>query len=253
MLNIIGHLKEVKYRIFYISFCFITTFLCSYFHIEFIIYLVTLPLLKNEKFCLSLKQSDFIFTNIFEAFSSYIFLSFIITIYLTSPILIYFSFSFIKSGLIKYEKQYLCFVINLFLLCTFFSILFTFQVFLPLFLKFFINFENLAKTHLFTLKLEPKILDYLYLSITFLFWFTFIFQIPLILLLFLKQDFVNFTMFEQSRRFFLITFTLFGSVLSSPEVFAQLMIVLPLCFFFELSLFFSFIKKYYNFFKLNIF
>lgn len=222
------------------------TFLCTYTHIKFIIYLFTLPFLNKKKLNLALSQSDFIFTNISEAFFTFLSLSFMITLYLSLPIIIYVFFSFIKSGLTKNEKQYLSFVINLFLLFCLFSILFTFHVLLPLFLNFFISFEDLTNTYLFTLKLEPKILDYLYFTLSFLVWSTFIFQIPLFLILFLQQTFVNTSIFENTRRFFLLTFIIIGGLFSPPDILAQLVIALPLCLFFELCLFFSYLKKYYN-------
>jgi sec-independent protein translocase protein TatC len=208
--------------------------------------LFSVPFISNKKLTVSLNQSDFIFTNIFEAFSSYIFLSFISTFYLTIPIIINIWFSFFKSGLIKYEKDYLFFIINLYLLFGFFSVLFTFKIVLPMFLKFFIGFENLTKTNLFTIKLEPRILDYLNNTASCLICCTFIFQIPIALVIFLKQTFISLTILEKTRRLFLISFVILGGILSPPDIFAQLVIAIPLCFIFEFSLFLTYIKKHYD-------
>ena len=240
------HFKEIKYRIIYISLSFLLTFFCGYLNITNIIYMLTLPFLKLKKLNLISNQTDFIFTNIFEAFSSYIFLSLIITVYLLLPIIIYSSFSFFKSGLIKHEKIYIAFIIKLFLVCSILSIIFTHKAFLPLILKFFLSFEELIKTNLFTLKLEPKILDYLYMIINFNLGFTIIFQIPLILFLLLNQNFINLKFLEKNRKFFLITFIIVGGLFSPPDLYAQLLIAVPLSSFFEFILFFSYIKNHYK-------
>lgn len=246
MLNFEKHLNELKYRTLYISLSFLLTFITCYTKVQIIIYFFTLPLLNTKKVNCLLNQYDFIFTNIFEAFSSYTFISFITTLYLTLPIFLYLFFSFIKLGLLRYEKKYINFIINLILISCFCSIIFTFKFFLPLVLKFFISFENLAKTNLFTLKLEPKILDYLYLTVIFSIWSTLIFQIPVLLLLLLQQTFVNFAIFEKNRKFVFITFVILGGIFSPPEIFAQLIIALPLCLFFEVVLFFAYLKNYYT-------
>lgn len=247
MLNFYTHLNEIRYRILYISFSGLITFLCVYTHIELILYLWSLPFLNNKKIVISLNQSDFIYTNIYEAFSSYLFLSLIITFYLTIPLVIKTWFSFVKPGLLKYEKQYVLFIINIFLLFGILSLFFSFNILLPMFLKFFTSFENLAKTHLFTIKLEPKIFDYINNTVTLILWCTFIFEIPIILIVFIKQTVFNLTILQKSRRFFLIGFIILGALLSPPDILAQLVIAIPFCIFFEICVFFSYLKRLYEF------
>lgn len=246
MLTIQIHFKEVRYRILYLSFSCLLTFFFSYLNITYLIYMFMLPFLNIKKVDSILYQSDFIFTNVSEAFSSYILVSFIVTIYLLLPLILYSCFSFLKSGLTKHEKNSLAFIINFFLFCCILSIVFTHQIFLPLMLKFFLSFEELVKTNLFTLKLEPKILDFLYMTVRFVFWFMLVFQMPFSLFFFLNQNLINLNLLEKNRKLFLLTFVIIGGFLSPPDVYTQLLIALPLCLFFEFILFLSYIKKLYN-------
>nr|YP_009476624.1 TatC [Chroomonas placoidea]AVM81117.1 TatC [Chroomonas placoidea] len=248
-LSIETHFKELKYRILYISFSWLITFFFSYLNVTYIIYILTLPFLQIKKVNTNLNQSDFIFTNIFEAFSSYVLVSFVTTIYLLLPVISYSCFAFLKSGLMKHEQKYTIFMIKLFLLCCSLALLFTHQIFLPFILNFFLSFEELVKTNLFTLKLEPKILDYLCMIINSFFLFTLIFQIPFSLFLLLNQNLINVYFLEKNRKSFLIISVIAGGVLTPPDICTQLIIALPLCLFFEFILLLSYMKKLYE--KLN--
>lgn len=246
MLNFKSHFNELKYRIFYIGLSFMLTFTCSYFYIGHIIYILSLPFLNIRKINVFLNQSDFIFTTIFEAFSSYLFISGVIACYFIIPNLLYGLFSFLKSGLTLSEKKYLKFIIKLFLIFFFFSMNFAYWVCLPFILKFFIGFEEIIKANLFTLKLEPKILDYLNMTIISILWFNIIFQMPFILLFCLYQDFFDIKFLKKNRKIFLMNFIIISALITPPDVITQLIIALPLTLFFELILFFSYLKQTYK-------
>jgi Sec-independent protein secretion pathway component TatC len=105
MLNIEFHLNELKYRFVYILFSVFITFLFSYLHVKILMYLLAEPFLRHQSKRLYIFETDFIFTNIFEAFSSYITISFIVTIYIMLPFCSYIIFGFVQVGLFFYEKN----------------------------------------------------------------------------------------------------------------------------------------------------
>lgn len=251
MLNLKTHFTELKYRFLYIFFSFILTFFSSYFYIDYIIYFFSIPLIKIKIKSAWLNQADFIFTNVFEAFSAYYFVAFVISIYFTIPILTKIIFSFIKLGLQLHEKKAIIFILNLFIFCCICSIIFLYKILLPFILTFFITFENITKTNLFTLKLEQKLLDYIYLVVFFLLWCNVFFQIPLLLIFFLTNNIVNFYNLIDNRRLLLINFLIIGAIFSPPEIGSQLLIALPLGFIFEVIFFLYYVKKLYEFNKIK--
>lgn len=248
MLNLHTHFTELKYRFFYIIFSFCLTFFFSYFYIDYIIYFFSIPLikLKTKTTLLLLTQADFIFTNMFEAFNAYYFITFTLSLYFSIPVFLKIIFAFVKLGLQVNEKKSIMFVLNLFFVSCFISILFLYKILLPVIIKFFITFENISKTNLYTLKLEQKLFDYISLLIFFLIWCTIFFQIPLILILFLTKNIVNFDNLINHRRILLINFLIIGAILSPPEIYSQLLIAIPLSFLFEIIFFIYYVKMLYK-------
>ena len=107
MLNFYLHLNELKLRAFYLFISFLLTFVNSYFFILELIYIIIKPFLLFVK----IEESDFIFTNIFEVLNLYITLAFNISFFFSSFVLLYYSFSYLKTGFFKYEKYaFFCFL-----------------------------------------------------------------------------------------------------------------------------------------------
>ena len=108
MLNIINkniilfnHMYELKYRFFYYIFSNIITIIVSYEFSNELIYILVKPLLYNKTH----KIDQLIFTNITEAFFTFINISIFFALYFTLPILFYHIFFYILPGLYRYEKN----------------------------------------------------------------------------------------------------------------------------------------------------
>jgi sec-independent protein translocase protein TatC len=209
-------------------------------------YLLALPFIMYKSKELNTFETDFIFTNIFEAFYSYIIISFIVAFYIMLPFCLYIILGFIQVGLFLYEKCFLnIFLIKIFIL-SLLAICFLYNIFLPLTFKFFLNFEELIKTTFFTLKLEQKIIDYVYFTLSIYLLVILGFQFPLVIYYLLKYEFISFLFLKENRRFFIISFFVVGCLLSPPDLYTLLILTIPLAICFE-TIFFSFqIKESYN-------
>jgi sec-independent protein translocase protein TatC len=246
MLNIQFHFFELKLRFIYLCFSFFVTFLSSYLYSEILIYLYTLPLLKIQLLSAKLIQSNFIFTNLSDVFHSHIYVTTSITLYFTFIIFIYHIFSYLSIGLFYYEKKrFLNFFYGLFL---YFSCLVFFitQFFLPIFIKFFLSFENIKQKNLFTIRYEANLFDYLVLNNLFIFFLVLICLIPPILFYISQINLVSSTFFKKHRRFFIISFFIIGGIFSPPDLYSQLLIAFPLLCCFEFILFIFCLKKIYT-------
>jgi sec-independent protein translocase protein TatC len=246
MLNIQSHLNELKLRFIYIFVSFFSTFFFSYLYVDILMYLLALPFIRYKSKGFNIFETDFIFTSIFEAFYSYITISFIVSFYIMLPLFIYTILGFIQVGLFLYEKHLLSTLISNILILSVLAIFFIYSIFLPLTFKFFLNFEELIKTPLFTLKLEQKITDYVYLTLSIYVLVILGFQFPLIIYYLLKYECISFFYIKKKRRFFIITFFLLGCLLSTPDLYSLLLITIPLLILFEINFFFFQIKESYK-------
>ena len=105
MLNFKIHFYELKLKIYYFIHSLFSSFVISYFFAPNLINVLSNPFLK---FVIT-NDSDFIFTNIFEVFTTYYTIALYFCCFFSVPLGVYFSFSFIKAGLFKYERDFFFF------------------------------------------------------------------------------------------------------------------------------------------------
>lgn len=230
------HSTELKFRIFYIFLTLIFCFISLFYNMEFILYKIA-PIQPSIEFSMEsidfnnkdvtskITSTDFIFTDIFEAFLSYIVLSGYFTFLFSLPFIYYHLYKFLLPGLSYTESTLMriLFYSSLFLII--FAHLLTYTVILPYAISFFLTFQTgtpFTQTinpfndlhNLFTsnetfiennnaFKISPNItfLSRIYSWILFLIHLftavSFLFQLPLVLfilfLLFLKptQSIIN--------------------------------------------------------------
>ena len=199
-------------------------------------YLIALPFLSTKNITF---EYDFI-SNISEIFVSYVNLGFFITIFVNLPFLLYHLFKFLKTGLFFFEQKQLYFFFKCSLVSVFLSGIFLYFLFWPLMLHFFVSFETLALSSkaLFTVKLEQRIQDYVYLIVSSGILFLVCFQLPIVCLFLLKNKFLTRSFLKQNRKILIILSFLVGLLLSPPDVFSLLIIAIPLTCSFEIIIMF---------------
>lgn len=231
MLNFLIHLKELKLRSYYVFFCFFNTYLLCYFFAPQIINLILLPL----SFSIDNSDLDFIFSNIFEVFNTYIFLSLYGVLFCCIPIMLYSTFGFLKSGLFLFEKRNLLTLINTivrFLLISYFVSCF---FLIPYTLSFFFELEIVQNASFVILKSNISIFSYSVFICKTLFLYSFIiFQIPTVISIFVFINQPTASFFFRFRKSWLVISLLFGSFFSSSDYLSFFFISATLFFFFEI-------------------
>ena len=152
MLNLVVHIKEFKLKLYYIILSFVVTFLISYLFAPQLINILSSPFLEFVKN----KDSDFIFTNVFEVFNTCITLSFYSAIFFSVPIICYFFFSFLKSGLYNYEKIFLSYYFAIALKFLLMSFFFTYFFIFPYMLSFLLNLDLITNVDFIVLKMRSE-------------------------------------------------------------------------------------------------
>lgn len=219
MLVIVNHWHEIRIRFFYVIFSFTCTFVVSYGFSDVLMYLYVSPFLDK------LNDKKFIFTNLSEAFTSCLFVSFYTAFVLTCILFVYTLFCFLKPGLYKKEIHILNFIFRLLISCFLISIILIYEFILPNIIGFFVTFES---SRLFELTLEAKILDYLDLILSCVFYCCIFFQVPILIFCLIYFHLIRIETFIDKRREYIIVCFILGAILSPPDVLTQILIAVPL-------------------------
>lgn len=227
MLLIFDNLYEIKLRVLYLIFSFVSNFFISYMYSETLMYICALPFI--DKF----DSKKFMFTNLMEAFSGCLLISLNVALFFVILLSVIFCFDFLKPGL--YKREFL--VLNNFFkigsLSLFSSIVFVYFWILPSFIDFFVAFEN---SKLLELTFEAKIVDYLQLVFKLMLWINFVFQLPGVFFVLICLGLIEFDVLIHRRKECICLCFVIGALISPPDVFMQLLIGMPLLIFLEISI-----------------
>jgi sec-independent protein translocase protein TatC len=243
MLKFKTHFYELKLKFYYYFLSVFATFFISCFFAPNLISILSHPFLKFVKS----DDSDFIFTSIFEIFTTYYTLSFYVCCFFNIPLGLYFNFAFIKSGLFKYEKEILFFFLKSFIYLFFFSLFFTYYVIFPVLLVFLLNLDLITNTNFLFIKMETKIYEYVIFFCKSLFFYCFIlFQLPLVFLVFSYFKQPTFQYIVNKRRLWIFLCLIIGCLFSSPDLLSLFVVSSPFVLFFEMFIFFLALKRNYK-------
>jgi len=223
--SFLEHLEELRRRLINsliaVGLCFIVCYIFS----EEIFSFLTIPLRKTLP-----PGATMIFTNLPEAFFTYLKLSFLSAIFLASPYILYQAWLFVAPALYSHEKRY---VVPFVLSATFFFIAgaaFGYFVVFPFGFKFFLGFATDF------IRPAPKIKEYLSLAFTLLLAFGLVFELPVFIFFLSRMGVVDYKMLARNRRYAILIIFVAAAIFTPPDVITQLMMAGPLLLLFELSI-----------------
>jgi sec-independent protein translocase protein TatC len=219
------HLEELRKRLIIcfiavgIGFCICYAFSKRLFEILMRPLLTAMP--PDEKL---------IYTGLPEAFFTYLKVAFLAGILLAVPIIMYQFWMFIAPGLYHKEKRWALPIV--FLSSVFFlgGALFGYFVVFPFGFKFFMGFASEA------IKPLPSMKEYLSFSTKLLFAFGIVFELPLFITFLAKLGIVDVPFLKAKRKYAILLFFVFASILTPPDVITQVMMAGPLILLYEVSI-----------------
>lgn len=232
--NIKINILELKIRIIYIFFSFLSTFIIFFNYKIELFFFITKDFLN--------KKNQFVYTNLLDPIYIYIKLTLIFSIFFCIPVITYFIITFLFKGLYNFYIKTIMTIIICYYFNNIFILYFCYTKFLPILLNFLIELEK-KNTNTFQLLLLPTGIDYLKLFIDFLLFFHFSFLI--INIFFLLSKFLSLEILNNKKYVYLITFIIF-LIIAPPDFFVQINIFPILIIIIELSI-------YLNLFFFNIF
>jgi sec-independent protein translocase protein TatC len=220
-----AHLEELRDRLIK---CFVAVavgFVISYFFKEKLFDILVKPLVDVME-----QGETLIYTGLPEAFFTFLKVSFLSSLIITSPVIIYQFWMFVAPGLYTKEKKLL---LPITFLSSFFFIggsLFGYFVVFPYGFQFFLGFATE------TIRPLPSMKEYLSFSAKLLLAFGLVFELPLVITFLAKLGIVSVGFLKKNRKYAVLLFFVGAAIITPPDVITQVMMAIPLMGLYEISI-----------------
>ena len=220
-----AHLEELRRRLIKCAIAIGVGFIISYFFKERIFDILTQPLIQ------AMDSGDhLIYTNLPEAFFTFLKAAFICALMLASPVIFYQFWMFMAPGLYDKEKRLL---IPILFLSVFFFVggaMFAYFVVFPFGFDFFLSFASE------TIRPMPSMKEYLGFASKLLLAFGLVFEMPLVITFLARLGIVNAAMLSKFRKYMILIIFIGAAILTPPDVITQVFMAFPLILLYEISI-----------------
>ena len=235
--------REAKTRLSWTLLSFCATCSYSYYSSEYLLFVLIQPYIRVSE-----PNSTFLCTQLTESLNTYITTSLIFGISFWIPYFIYQIWSFIIPSCTTFQRiefSKFC-ILSIFALLFFF--LFTYVLIMPniwLFL-YKLNFAQTNSQSLLIIKLQPKIYDFIVLTLRF-FCFAFLCsQVPVVMLYCIEYNLISVQYCIRYRKTFFFLSGLLAALLTPPDIWCQLAAWIPIYSLIELTICIGFIQNQYK-------
>lgn len=189
-----------------------------------------------------------IYTNLTEAFFTYMKVAVFAGCFLTFPFLATQFWLFVSPGLYKRERSaVLPFLIGAPIMF-FLGGALVYYIVIPNAWKFFLSFQSSGSETVLPIMLEAKVGDYLDLVMVLIFAFGLAFQMPIILALLAKAGVITADWLADKRRYAIVLIFIVAAIITPPDIISQIALAIPLVALYEISII---LIRYTNKQKLN--
>ena len=223
-MTITGHLDELRRRLFRIAAVFI---LASVVCFLFIQRFVDVALAMSPDF-------SFVYLSPSELFTSYLKLSFVLGLVISSPVILWQVWGFIQPGLTEEEGKSALSAIVAGFLFFLLGALFCFLVVLPITLQFFYNFNGSTQ-----ITASISFNNYMNFVLGMLVAFGVVFEMPVLSFLLARLGLLKPEWLAAARKYAILLVFIVAAIITPPDVISQLMTAVPMLGLYELSIFVS--------------
>ncbi|WP_326909520.1 twin-arginine translocase subunit TatC [Sedimentibacter sp. MB31-C6] len=225
-MGIIEHLSELRKRIFVIVIVFLTVAVVGF---NFCDDLVALLVDKAKEI-----GYQMVYIAPGELFSQYIRLAIVGGLVLSSPVILFEVWLFVKPALMKKEKTTMFLSLLAGLICFLLGTLFAYFVVVPVTLTFFISVDQ---NH----SIQPTITIQNFVSfvLTTLITFGAIFEMPVVTILLSELGLLKTEWLIKSRKAVIVVIFIIGAIITPPDIISQILVALPMILLFEISVLIS--------------
>nr|YP_010736369.1 Sec-independent protein translocase protein [Zygnema circumcarinatum]QKQ14697.1 Sec-independent protein translocase protein [Zygnema circumcarinatum]WEL36342.1 Sec-independent protein translocase protein [Zygnema circumcarinatum] len=237
-LNQIG--KEIRIRALWLILSILLTFVCCYTFSEELLFLLAKPFIVVSK-----PNSYFLSTQLTETLTTYVTSSVLLCLCVCTPYGFYQMWCFFIPSCNQTQRAQLNRYCVLSTLCLISVVLVLFVWILPTIWSFLYHL-NKTSTNLLTIQLQPKIYDFIMLTVRFVFLSSVCSQIPVILLSLIEYNVIELQDCVQHRRSVWFSCVLIAALLTPPDLWCQLTALLLIYFVIEFTIFYALIRVHYD-------
>lgn len=222
-LSLTEHLSELRKRIFKALIALVIATIFSYLHVDRIVDIIIKPT----------KGLDFVYLSPPELFLAYIKISVIAGLIISSPVILFEAWLFIRPGLKPIERKYVIFAMFMAIIFFLLGIVFGYYVVVPVVIDFF--------TKMSVERIEPMLSFAKYISFigTLLLAFGVVFEFPLLIILLSQLELITPKTLKHYKKIFVLVSFIIGAVITPPDVISQVLVAVPLVLLYEVSIVFS--------------
>jgi sec-independent protein translocase protein TatC len=190
------------------------------------------------------KATNIVFLEITEAFSTQIYMIFILALFVSLPLFWIQFWFFLAPGLYSNEQKFLGLIALSSCLLILGMVWITESFLLPKAWTFFLSFGDMRTLNIESwennLSFLPSIALYWKLFLNILLAMSISSQFPIILILMIHWQWLKTDRLRKSRPWFILGFLIWGAILSPPDIFSQFFIFSPLFICYETIVFFTY-------------
>lgn len=223
---LMGHLNELRRRLFRIVIMVILGFVAFYGVSEQLYAYLSEPL----RSCLP-EGSKLVYTSPQGAFFTYMKVALVASIFGTSPFSFYQIWAFIAPGLYREEKRAvlpLAFFSSIFFLA---GASFCFLLVFPIAFQFFMGFTTESIVPMISVE------EYLSFALKLLIAFGVVFEMPLFAYFLARFGLLSPEFMRRTRRYAILVVFIVAAILTPPDVFSQVLMALPMLVLYEASIY----------------
>ena len=234
---LLDHLIELRTRLLWSMGAFMLCFFVCYFFSKQIYSFLAQPL--ADILIARGGNRRLIYTALYEAFFTYLKVSFFGAAFLAFPVIATQIYMFVAPGLYRSEKRaFLPFLLATPVLFVGGAALAYYFVF-PAAWSFFLSFETTDGGGGLPVQLEAKVSEYLGLVMRLIFAFGLAFQLPVLLTLLAKVGIITQAGLKKYRRYAYVGMFVIAAIITPPDVITQTGLAIPLILLYEVSIFTS--------------
>jgi len=229
---LMDHLIELRKRLIWSIAAFIVCFLVCFYFAKPIYAFLTEPLaaaLKSEP------SRHMIATGLTETFFVYVKVAMFAGLCLSFPFIATQLWMFIAPGLYRHERNaflpFLAATPFMFAL----GFVFVFYIMLPNAIRFFVSFDTVGGSNTLGIELQARVSEYLDFVMTLIFAFGLCFQLPVLLALLGRVGIITSAQLRSVRRYAIVGMTALAALLTPPDIFSMLSLLVPLVALYEVS------------------
>lgn len=227
--TLIKLLQELRTYIVIWLFVFLLLICGSFIFKQYIYNIITLPLYNNKGILLTAENTNiFIYTSIFESFTTDLMLSIYTALFLSLPIIYVLIYRFISKSLYKKEKRVVLplFIISFSLVII--AIIINYKILFPRIINFFLQITTIAKPML-------KISDYVITFFSLTTILCLILQFPIILVVLKKFGFINNNILVKNRKIAIVVMFIISAIITPPDILSQIIVACLLMVIYEIT------------------